>query len=123
MQFIWTPRDANGEYLDGGKHYALHLPPDEPVKVFWSVVVYDLDSRSALQDGECSPCRSTYNARPNADGSVDLYFGPTAPRGDKRNWIRTVNGRRWFPCLRYYSPLEPFVDDAWAPGEIVEIPL
>ncbi|HTO97286.1 MAG TPA: DUF1214 domain-containing protein [Myxococcales bacterium] len=26
----------------------------------------------------------------NADGSVDLFFGPKAPRGFENNWIPTV---------------------------------
>ncbi len=28
----------------------------------------------------------------NADGSVDLYFAPTAPKGFEKNWIPTVPG-------------------------------
>ncbi len=39
-QYIWTPRDGSGHFLDGGRSYRLHLPPDIPVGAFWSVVVY-----------------------------------------------------------------------------------
>jgi hypothetical protein len=51
-QYLFTPREASGAYLDGGKNYRLRLPPKVPVELFWSVVVYDSMSRSELQNGE-----------------------------------------------------------------------
>jgi hypothetical protein len=29
----------------------------------------------------------------NDDGSIDLYFGPKAPKGKEANWIQTVLNR------------------------------
>ena len=120
VQYIWM-HEPNGEYLDGGKLYRLHLPPDPPVKIFWSVVVYDCDSRSVLDDGQRCRGLSAYTSIPNADGSVDLYFGPRPPNGSEKNWIRTVAGKGWYPHLRFYSPLEPDVEYSWTPGDIVEV--
>ena len=37
-------RDANGNPLDGGKNYKLHLPPNIPVKDFWSVAKQENNS-------------------------------------------------------------------------------
>jgi hypothetical protein len=54
----------------------------------------------------------------NADGSIDLYFGPKAPAGREANWIQTVPGKGWFSLLRLYSPTEPWFDKTWRPGEI-----
>ena len=54
----------------------------------------------------------------NADGSVDLYFGPKAPAGKEDNWIATVPKKGWFACLRLYGSLEPWYDKTWRPGEI-----
>ena len=54
----------------------------------------------------------------NADGSVDVYFGPTAPPGKETNWIQTVPGKGWNTILRLYGPLEPWFDKTWRPGEI-----
>ena len=54
----------------------------------------------------------------NADGSVDLYFGPSAPDGKESNWVQTIPGRHWFSYLRFYGPLEPYFDRTWKLGDI-----
>ena len=48
----------------------------------------------------------------NADGSVDLYFGPRAPQG-YQNWIPTLAGKAWFPYFRLYGPTEAHFDRRW----------
>jgi hypothetical protein len=57
-------------------------------------------------------------AKPNADGSVDVYFAPEAPAGKENNWIQTIPGKGWFMILRLYGPLEPWFNQTWRPGEI-----
>jgi hypothetical protein len=54
----------------------------------------------------------------NADGSTDIYFGPTAPPGKESNWIQTVPGKGWFTLLRLYGALEPWFDKTGRSGEI-----
>ena len=54
----------------------------------------------------------------NANGSYDVYFGPEAPEGKKGNWLQTVSGKSWFPLLRMYGPLEPWINKTWRPSEI-----
>ena len=121
-QYLVVTRDADGAFLDGGENYRLHLPPNVPVKLFWSVVVYDALSRSELQNGEKFPSVSQYTGPvANADGSVDIYFGPQAPAGKEKNWIKTVPGKGWFPYLRFYSPTAAFFDKTWRPDDIVEM--
>jgi hypothetical protein len=51
--------------------------------------------------------------RKNADGSVDIYMGPTAPKGFESNWIPTVPGRGWFTLFRLYAPTEAYFDKSW----------
>ena len=120
-QYLVVTRDAGGAFLDGGKNYRLHLPPNVPVKLFWSIVVYDSQSRSELQNGERFPSVSQYTGPvANTDGSVDIYFGPQAPVGKEKNWIKTVPGKGWFPYLRFYSPTEAFFDKTWRPDDVVE---
>jgi hypothetical protein len=119
-QYAVAYRDAAGHYLDGGKSYRLHLPPNIPVKDFWSILVYDPQTRSMLQTDQRFPSLSSQKAdiTVNPDTSVDIYFGPTPPLGKEANWIQTVPGKGWFVGLRLYGPLEPWFDQTWRPGEI-----
>ena len=121
-QYIWTPVDSSGAFLDGARSYRLRIPPKVPVKDFWSIVVYDSGSRSLLQNGQRSPSISSYaNPLLNEDGSVDVYFGPEAPAGKEKNWIRTVPGKGWFTVLRFYGPLAAFFEHKWELGDITEL--
>jgi len=54
----------------------------------------------------------------NQDGSVDVYFGPTSPKGKEKNWVQTIPGQTWSMLLRLYGPLERWFDKTWRPGEI-----
>jgi hypothetical protein len=40
----------------------------------------------------------------NDDGSVDIYFGATAPPGLESNWLPTDPQRRFFLLFRFYGP-------------------
>jgi hypothetical protein len=112
--------DSKGRPLDGGKSYKLHLPPDIPIKNFWSVIVYDNQTRSMIQTDQQFPMVTSQNEKlqVNADGSVDVYFGPKAPAGKENNWVQTIPGRGWNTLLRLYSPLESWFNKTWRPGEI-----
>jgi hypothetical protein len=46
---------ADKKPLDGSKAYKLHLPPNIPAKDFWSIVVYDNQTRSMLQTDQQFP--------------------------------------------------------------------
>ena len=118
--YPWTAVDSKGNALDGGKNYKLHLPPKIPVKTFWSVIVYDTQTRSMLQTDQQFPSVSSQNKKiqVNDDSSVDLYFGPKAPPGKENNWVQTIPGKGWFTILRLYGPLEPWFNKTWKPNDI-----
>lgn len=119
-QYMAAFVDSNGNPLDGGKTYRLHLPPNIPVKDFWSVILYDSQTRSMLQTDQDWPAISsqTKGLQANGDGSVDVYFGPKPPTGKESNWIQTIPGKGWNTLLRLYGPLEPWFTKTWRPGEI-----
>jgi hypothetical protein len=118
-QYAYAEHDRDGNFLDGSKTYKLNIPANVPAKDFWSVVIYDPQTRSELQTSQPFPSKN--NKRDpivvNADGSVDLYFGPAAPAGKDKNWTQTVPGKGWFAILRLYGPLETWFDKTWRPGE------
>ena len=118
-QYAYTEKDKNGDYLDGSKTYKLNVPAGVPAKDFWSIVIYDPQTRSELQTGQPFPSKNNKrdSLAENPDGSVDLHFGPKPPRGKKANWIQTVPEKGWFAILRLYGPLEPWFDKTWQPGE------
>ena len=111
---------AGGQVLDGAKTYKLTLPPNVPVKDFWSVVIYDTQTRALLQTDQQFPALDSYKEDlvQNADGSYDVYFAPEAPEGHEGNWIQTIPEKSWFIILRMYGPLEPWLNKTWVPGEI-----
>lgn len=122
-QYALNALDANGEFLEGDKTYKLTLPANAPAKDFWSVVVYDPQTRSELQTDQPFPSKNDKRDKLdfNEDGSIDLYFGPAAPDGKENNWIQTISTKGWFAILRLYGPLDPWFDKTWRPGEFEEI--
>jgi hypothetical protein len=54
-QYLVTMRDGSGEFLDGDRSYRLTLPPGIPESRFWSVMLYDNQTRSMLQTGQPKP--------------------------------------------------------------------
>ena len=119
-QYAGSDLDADGNYFDGSQQYRLRLPADAPVKNFWSICVYDTQTRSELQTGQPLPSRNSAKGELelNTDGSVDILFGPEPPAELRNNWIQTVPGKGWFTVLRLYGPLEPWYDKSWKPGDV-----
>jgi hypothetical protein len=111
--------DSEGNFLNGGQNYKLHLPKDIPAAIFWSVTVYDPITGSGLDNGQPFPSINTMD-KPvqNADGSTDIYFGPNSP-GDGKNWLATLSDKGWFCIFRLYGPKKAFFDQSWKPDDIV----
>lgn len=119
--YAYTAEDADGHVLDGAATYSLTIPADPPAKNFWSIDLYDTQTRSLLQSTDypaLSSLDGTVQAEP--DGSYVLWFSPEAPEGRKSNWIPTTPGKSWFPMVRLYGPLEPWFDGSWRLPELVK---
>jgi hypothetical protein len=112
--YLGAYKDKAGRWLDGGTSYRLRVPPDPPIKLFWSVTVYDVDTRALiLNEQKIADRSSRMDLRKNEDGSVDIYCGPKAPAGFEKNWIPTVPGKNWFAYFRFYQPTEAYFDRSW----------
>jgi hypothetical protein len=121
-QYMSTARDKSGAWLDGGNAYVLHVPANVPVKEFWSVTVYDNMTRSMIEtDTMRAGVSSARNPKINADGIVDIYFGPDQPSDPDANWIKTLPGHGWFTYFRWYGPTEAFFDKSWSLSDIEQL--
>jgi hypothetical protein len=122
-QYIWAMRGGDGEPLDGDRSYKITLPPDIPQSRFWSVMLYDNQTRSMLQTGQAKPDVGSQSGTvvTNDDGTTDVYIGPTAPDGHEANWLQTAPGKGFFTILRLYSPEKAFFDKTWRPSEVEPI--
>ena len=113
--YLSSYRDNNKNWFDGGKSYKMKVAPDAPMKDFWAVTIYDLDTRALIpnETGRSEISSRTEGLAVNEDGSIDLYFGPTAPEGYENNWVQTVPDEYWFTYFRLYAPTEAYFDRSW----------
>ena len=116
QRYLAGYKDRDGNWLSGGDTYRLHIPPNPPIKQFWSVTAYDEGTRQMVITEQGRPDLSSRKEDlvKNSDGSVDVYFGPKAPKGMETNWVQTVPGEGWFTYFRFYAPTEAFFDKSWA---------
>ncbi|WP_192364428.1 DUF1254 domain-containing protein [Mesorhizobium mediterraneum] len=114
-QYLFALADKDGNELQAGKAYSFVMPARVPVKQFWSLIIYDLETFAFIYTPQQRPGLSSFdlpNMKKNADGSTTLYFGPTAPEGLESNWIPT-SGKRPLPTVRIYGGTEEFWDRSW----------
>ena len=67
------------------------------------------------------PLSITPGLTKNADGSMDIYFGPKAPAGKELNWVPTKSGGEFEVLFRFYGPEKPLFDKTWKLGDIAEV--
>jgi hypothetical protein len=116
-------KDKAAEWLKGANTYRLRVPAKVPVADFWSVTVYDVETRALIETpqhvAELSPNMQKLTA--NADGSIDLFFGPQPPAGMESNWVQTEAERAWFAYFRWYGPTQAYYDKSWRLPDIEEV--
>ena len=118
--YIVATRDADGAPLSGDANYKLTVPADVPVRDFWSIIAYAMDTRSFIYNDLDRVGLSSLDAATmqiSDDGSVDIYFGNTAPAGLESNWIPTA-GRDFFPMFRFYGPEPAFFEKKFKLNDI-----
>ena len=86
-----TIHDKDRRPLEGSGTYRLNVPANAPVKLYWSATIYDRATHALIRGKPWSSRSSnTPKLQKNADGSVDVFFGPKAPPGKDSNWIPTT---------------------------------
>jgi hypothetical protein len=123
-QYLMNNVDANGIPLDGGNTYKVNFPKGIPAERFWSVTVYNMQTRSIIQTDQKFPRAGSQSfptpaAEVNEDGSTTIYYGPAKPEGiPDGNWVQTNADEGWFQLLRRYSPSKAFFDKTWQAGKL-----
>jgi hypothetical protein len=121
--YYGTFHDSSGSPLEGGNSYRLHVPANVPVREFWSVTVYSLETSSFFLNATRLTLGSLdKELQKNADGSVDLYFGAKPRAGQESNWLYTQPGQKWFPWFRLYGPEKAVFDKSFKLPDIERIP-
>lgn len=120
--YLGAYTDQAGNWLDGGKTYRLHLASEPPARQFWSMTVYDIDTRCLIDNPQRkADLSSRQDLKKNTNGSIDLYFAPTAPEGFESNWVQTIPGKQWFSYFRLYAPTEAYFDKSWKLDDITQV--
>jgi hypothetical protein len=122
QSYLMTLKDNEGQNLDGGKSYRLAVPANAPVSQYWSATVYDRATHGLIRDMTRSGRGSqSQGLQKNADGSVDIYFGPTAPAGKEANWVPTNPSGQFEVLFRLYGPEKAFAEKTWKLPDIERI--
>lgn len=117
--YLKSFEDAQGNALDGGKRYRLHLPAGVPAEQFWAVDAYDYQTAGFIREAPIVGLDSySQSIKRNADGSIDLLFAPAPVQGEEGNWISTRTGQRYFLLFRFYGPKSAILDRSWTLGDL-----
>ena len=97
--------DVNDDPIDSSTDNRIRIPEDFPPRSFWSVFAYDSHTRTFIDNAMKGRHLSSFDDLVrNADGSRDVYIGPTAPAGLESNGIETRPGSTVFIGRRTYGP-------------------
>jgi hypothetical protein len=119
--YLLTIEDKTGQPFDGKKTYRLHVPPNAPVRLYWSATAYDRKTHALIREASrSSRASNSEGVQQNADGSVDVFFGPSAPTGKEPNWVPT-NGINFEILFRLYGPGKAFFQKTWTLPDLEEV--
>jgi len=113
--YLAPTADRAGRPLEAGANYRLRVPADVPARQFWSLQLYDHATWTFIKNPTDRTGLSSLQKdrmKVNADGSVDIHWGPDEPSGFASNWLPTM-GKRPYLWFRLYGPSEGFWDKSF----------
>jgi hypothetical protein len=120
--YLMANKDRDGQPFDGGSTYRLNVPVNAPVRNYWSATVYDRKTHALVRNMErASRASISPGLQKNADGSVDIYFGPKAPDGKEANWVPTEPNGKFELLFRLYGPEKALFDHSWKLPDVEKI--
>jgi hypothetical protein len=120
--YLISGKDKDGKQLNGDETYQLHVPANVPTKQYWSATVYDRKTHALIKNLSRASCASNDKAvQKNADGSVDVYFGPKSPTSKESNWVPTDPNGKFEVLFRMYGPEKPLFEKTWKLGDIEKV--
>lgn len=120
--YLCGTKDKAGRPLDGARTYHLKVPPQVPVRQYWSATAYDFATHALIRDvGWGSRSSLTPGLQISGDGSADVYFGPKAPDGKQSNWVPTKARGRFELIFRLYGPEKPLFEKTWVLPDLEEV--
>jgi len=120
--YLMSTRDKNDRPFNGRGTYRLTVPPNVPVKQYWSATTYDRGTHGLIRDmPRASRSSQIPDLQKNADGSVDVFFGPRAPDGKESNWVPTSPTGEFEVLFRFYGPEKSLFEKKWKLPDIEKV--
>jgi hypothetical protein len=92
----------------------MSLPKDVPAEHFWSVIAYNsTDGAWYKNQPKAGVASSDKGVKVNADGTIDIFFGPKAPAGQQANSIPTTPNTNYWLYFRFYGPKPAVFTKTW----------
>ena len=120
--YLMSIKDKNDRPFDGSGTYRLTVSPNVPVKQYWSATAYDRATHGLIRDmPRASRSSQIPDLQENADGSVDVFFGPKAPAGKEANWVPTSPTGEFEVLFRFYGPEKSLFEKQWKLPDIEKV--
>jgi hypothetical protein len=103
--YLMATKDSQERPFDGGSTYRLRVPAGVPVRQYWSATAYDRATHGLIREMKrASRSSQSPGLQVNADGSVDIHFGPTVQATWESNWVPTSPDGEFEVLFRFYGP-------------------
>lgn len=120
-KYFFRDLDNDGAALDGSNRYSITFAKGQlpPTRGFWSITLYNRHHLfHANPLNHFSLGTKNRDMRPNADGSLTIYFGSQSPGKEwENNWLPAPVGP-FSLYIRAYWPDQTIIDGKWSPPAV-----